>query len=123
MGANIYPQDVEYGLYEENLMADLISRFSLSLVETADRESRPIVNIELRHVVGDADREELAATCHAGVLRHLAKVSRDFAQSLAEDPTAADVRVRIFDPATGPFAATTHKLKNSYLVKETGDRS
>jgi phenylacetate-CoA ligase len=123
MGANIYPQDVEYGLYEENPLAESISRFCLSLVETTDHESRPVVNIELRGPISDAEREELAATCRAGVLRHLAKVSRDFAQSLAEDPTAADVRVRIFDPGIGPFAATDQKLKNTYLVKETDDRS
>ncbi len=86
MGANIYPQDVEYGLYEENPLAEMISRFSLSLVETADHESRPIVNIELRQPIGDPEREELAATCRAGVLRHLAKVSRDFAQHSPKIP-------------------------------------
>jgi phenylacetate-CoA ligase len=116
MGANIYPQDVEYGLYDGNSLADRINRFCLSLVETADHESRPVVNIELREPLDDRQRDHLAEKCREGVLTHLAKVSRDFAQSLAEDPSSADVRVRVFDPGAGPF--DNSKLKNTYLVKE-----
>ncbi len=117
MGANIYPQDVEYGLYDANPLADHINRFCLSLVETTDHESRPVVNIELREPLGQQQRDQLSETCRAGVIRHLAKVSRDFAQSLAEDPSSADVRVRVFPPGGGPFDHT--KLKNTYLVRDT----
>lgn len=117
MGANIYPQDVEYGLYEGNPLADRINRFCLSLVETADHESRPVVNIELREPLDEQQREQLKEKCREGVLNHLATVSRDFAQSLAEDPSSADVRVRVFDQGGGPF--DNSKLKNTYLVKET----
>ena len=39
----------------------------------------------------------------------------DFAQSLEEDPTAADLRVRVLDAGTGPLAGR-QKLKNTYLV-------
>jgi phenylacetate-CoA ligase len=118
MGANIYPQDVEYGLYAGNPAAAAIERFWLGLDEQADLEPRPVVNVELR---ADADldepaRAELARTCRAGVLRHLAAVSRDFAQSLEEDPTAADLRVRVLDAGTGPLAGGPPKLKNTYLV-------
>ncbi|MFC9894280.1 phenylacetate--CoA ligase family protein [Nocardia sp. NPDC127579] len=117
MGANLYPQDVEYGLYQDNPLADRISRFCLSLEELPDLESRPVVNLELRD--GDLDAAErlrLTESCRDGVLSHLAQVSRDFAASLREDPTAADLRVRLYEPGAGPFAAMT-KLKNSYLVE------
>lgn len=118
MGANLYPQDIEYGLYQDNPHADLISRFCLSLEELADLETRPVVNLELRDAaLGAAERGLLADTCRAGVLNHLAHVSRDFATSLREDPSAADLRVRLFDPGDGPFAAMT-KLKNTYLVEQ-----
>ncbi|MFI9503258.1 phenylacetate--CoA ligase family protein [Nocardia sp. NPDC052566] len=117
MGANLYPQDIEYGLYQGNPHADLISRFCLSLEELPDLESRPVVNLELRAADLPAEqRQLLAATCRAGVLDHLARVSRDFAESLREDPAAADLRVRLHDPGDGPFAAMT-KLKNTYLVE------
>ena len=48
MGANLYPQDVEYGLYQGNPHAADIAGFCLSLEELADLEVRPVVNIELR---------------------------------------------------------------------------
>jgi phenylacetate-CoA ligase len=117
MGANIYPQDVEYGLYADNPAAAAIERFCLTLDDGTDLEPRPVVDIELRadSELDDGARAELARTCRDGVLRHLAAVSRDFAQSLAEDPASADLRVRILDAGTGPFAATG-KLKNTYLV-------
>ncbi|MEV0245614.1 hypothetical protein AB0H76_03380 [Nocardia sp. NPDC050712] len=117
MGANLYPQDVEYGLYQDNPYADRISRFCLTLEELPDLESRPVVNLELRDTgLAAGDRLRLAESCRDGVLSHLAHVSRDFAASLREDPSAADLRVRLFEPNAGPFAAMT-KLKNSYLVE------
>ncbi|MEJ3658129.1 phenylacetate--CoA ligase family protein [Actinomycetes bacterium KLBMP 9759] len=120
MGANIYPQDVEYGLYDDNPAAAAIGRFCLTIEEQADLEPRPVVNIELRPdaVLDDEGRAELARRCRDGVLRHLATVSRDFAQSLAEDPTAADLRVRVVRPGEGPFAASAQKIKNTYLVRQ-----
>jgi len=119
MGANLYPQDVEYGLYEGNPYAACIARFCLSLEELPGLEYRAAVNIELREDrdLGLAERQELARICRQGVLDHLAKVSRDFAASLKEDPTAADLRVYVFGSGEGPFARAS-KLKNVYLVKD-----
>lgn len=118
MGANLYPQDVEYGLYTGNPYAAEISRFCLSLEELPGLEYRPVVNIELRSAsLGEKERDELARTCREGVLAHLATVSRDFAESLKEDPTAADLRIRVVDPGEGPFAGL-NKLKNVYLLKD-----
>jgi phenylacetate-CoA ligase len=118
MGANIYPQDVEYGLYQGHAMAHLIEGFCLSLEEHADLETRPVVHVQLRSGVRltDTERQTLTEQCRAGVIAHLASVSRDFAESLAEDPTAADIRLRVCDFGEGPFAATTGKIKNVYLT-------
>ncbi|MBA2310029.1 MAG: phenylacetate--CoA ligase family protein [Pseudonocardiales bacterium] len=120
MGANIYPQDVEYGLYADNPVAADIERFCLTIEEQADLEPRPVVNIELRAgaTLDDDGRARLAELCRQGVLRHLARVSRDFAQSLAEDPTAADLRVRVVESGGGPFGTANQKLKNTYLVRQ-----
>ena len=48
MGANIYPQDVENGLYQDNPLAHQIESFCLTLEEHADLESRPVVHVQLR---------------------------------------------------------------------------
>ncbi|MGW4475414.1 phenylacetate--CoA ligase family protein [Nonomuraea sp. NPDC004354] len=116
MGANLYPQDVEYGLYQGNPYAASISRFCLSLEELPGLEYRPVINVELREGA-EPDRDALAGICREGVVAHLRRVSRDFAESLKEDPTAADLRVRIFDSGEGPFAGLT-KMKNVYLVED-----
>ncbi|GID28850.1 phenylacetate--CoA ligase family protein [Paractinoplanes brasiliensis] len=119
MGANIYPQDIEYGLYDGNPYAHLIEGFCLELVEDERLESRPTIHLQLRSPVRlDAAQQALLTdSCQAGVLAHLTRASRDFAESLAEDPSAADVRVVVHDHGTGPFAGAGPKLKNVYLIK------
>ncbi|MEV6108494.1 phenylacetate--CoA ligase family protein [Streptomyces sp. NPDC051940] len=125
MGANIYPQDVEYGLYAGNPHAEHIEGFCLGLQDGLD--ARPVVHVQLRaNADADAaadpaagtvvDRDALAAVCRAGVLRHLATASRDFAQSLTEDDSAGELAVEIHAYGTGPFAGH-HKIKNTYLVR------
>ena len=123
MGANIYPLDVENGLYLDNPHAAEIESFKLSLLDIGELEQRPVIHLQLREdaqLAPDA-RDELRRASASGVLRHLASVSRDIAQSLEEDPTASDVRIEIHDHGTGVFARGTSKIKNVYLVDE-GDR-
>ncbi|MCO8273746.1 phenylacetate--CoA ligase family protein [Actinoplanes sp. TRM 88003] len=119
MGANIYPQDIEYGLYDSNPYAHQLEGFCLELVQGADLESRPTVHLQLRSGVRlePAQRDLLADACRAGVLAHLTQSSRDFAESLAEDPSAADVRVTVHEHGAGPFTGAAAKLKNVYVVK------
>jgi phenylacetate-CoA ligase len=118
MGANIYPQDVEYGLYTGNPLAHLVESFCLELEERADLESRPVVNLQLREGAAPApgERDALVERCRSGVVRHLAEVSRDFAESLAEDPSAGELRVRVHAFGTGPFAGRNGRIKNVYRV-------
>ena len=121
MGANIYPLDVENGLYLDNPHAASIESFKLSLVDIGDHEQRPVIHLQLRDgtVLDDDARAELARCSAAGVLAHLATVSRDIAQSLEEDATASDVRIEIHAHGTGPFAGGSSKIKNVYLVDES----
>ena len=78
-----------------------------------------MVHLQLRADAGAAPDERRRSPTPAarGYCAHLAAVSRDFAESLAEDPSAGDLRVQVHDPGTGPFAGTDPKIKNVYLVK------
>ena len=119
MGANIYPQDVEYGLYLGNPLAGQLEGFMLTLEETAQLDARPVVNLQLRQGVqlDDAAREQLAATCQKGVVAHLLDVSRDFRQSVEEDASSTQITMRVHDFETGPFVGGGSTIKKVYLSK------
>ncbi len=117
MGANIYPQDVEYGLYEDNEQAHLLEGFMLTLEETETLDARPVVNLELRKGVqlDEAARAELCTTCQRGVVEHLLAVSRDFRQSVEEDASSVQITTRVHDFRSGPFEGTGSRIKRVYL--------
>lgn len=119
MGANLYPIDIENGLYRDNRFAPQIESFKLALVDIGAHEQRPLVHVQLREgaALDAAERDELAQAARGGIVAHLEAVSRDFAQSLEEDPTTADIRVEVHAHGTGPFAGGESKIKNVYLVK------
>jgi phenylacetate-CoA ligase len=123
MGANIYPLDVENGLYLRNPLAHEIASFKLALADVAALEQRPAIHLQLREgsSLDAGQRARLAEAARAGVLEHLARVSRDFAQSLEEDAATGDMRVLVHDAGTGPFAGDGGRIKNVYLV-DAGDR-
>ena len=116
MGANIYPIDVEYGLYRDEELAAAIESFCLELEESPALESRPVVHVQLRkgaHV----DRRSAAERLRLGLVDYLASRSRDFAESLKEDPSAREIRLELHHHATGPFASASGKIKNVYVVR------
>ncbi len=119
MGANIYPIDVEYGLYADERLAGMIESFCLQLEETAELESRPVVNVQLRGNVALAppERDDAAARLRVALVDHLTSASRDFAASVREDPGAADIRVLLHDHGTGPFAGGRTSIKNVYVLE------
>jgi phenylacetate-CoA ligase len=51
---------------------------------------------------------------------HLRSASRDFAEAVREDPSAAEVRVVLHDHGTGPFVGGSSKIKNVYVLKGSG---
>ena len=115
MGANIYPIDVEYGLYRDESLAAAIESFCIELEESADLESRPVVHVQLREAMA-LDGQATAERLRRGLVDHLASASRDFAESLREDPSAAEIRVVLHDHGSGPFAGMRTNVKNVYVV-------
>ena len=53
-----------------------------------------------------------------GLIEHLSATSRDFSESLREDPAAGDVRLVLHEHGAGPFAGQRKAVKNTYVVKE-----
>ena len=102
----------------------MIESFCLELEETAELESRPVVHVQLR-ANGGARRRRSASDVAAqlarrGLVDHLTSASRDFAEAVREDPSAADVRVLLHDHGTGPFAGGSSKIKNVYVLEPEG---
>ena len=116
MGANIYPIDVEYGLYRDESLAAAIESFCLELVESESLESRPVVHVQLR-AGARVDKNEATERLRRGLVEYLASANRDFAESLREDPAAAELRLLLHDHGTGPFTGIPDKIKNTYVVR------
>lgn len=128
MGANIYPLDVQNGLYRDPQVAKLIDSFTIELVDFGELEQRPTLHVQLRDAetfpeaaLSHDQRQRLSTTIADGLLEHLATVSRDVAESLQEDPSAAQLHVRIHDYRQGPFAAESTKIKNVYLTRTSAE--
>jgi phenylacetate-CoA ligase len=123
MGANIYPIDVEYGLYRDENIAPLIESFRLELREESDLESRPVVHVQLRPTAAldTGERERITTTLVSGLVGHLQAASRDFAEAVREDPAAAELRVILHDHGTGPFVGGSQKIKNVYVVRGSAE--
>lgn len=122
MGANIYPLDVENGLYGDRERAAQIASFALSLRERPGStvDTQPVIHLELRHGVAldDEARATLAQGACEGVVAYLARTSRDFAQSLEESERTGDIEVQVHDHGTGPFAVEHTTLKRVYLRQD-----
>jgi phenylacetate-CoA ligase len=109
MGANIYPEDVEAVLYEDQDVARRIHSFLLSVVDDADGTPRPEISLELTDLRGvdDAWRDDRATALAAG----LAALSIDVRSSIAEFPEAMRPIIRTWGPGEGPFAADRGRIK------------
>jgi phenylacetate-CoA ligase len=116
MGANIYPIDVEYGLYRDEALAAAIESFCLELEESPALESRPVVHVQLREG-SKLDPQDATERLRRGLVEYLASANHDFAESLREDPTAAEIRLVLHEHGTGPFAGMSAKIKNVYVVR------
>jgi phenylacetate-CoA ligase len=110
MGANLYPEDVAAGIGDSRA-ADVLGAFCMELAEIDDDEVRPVVHIEAP-AAADVDPAEVAAA----IRRRLATLSADFRAALDESPAAGDLRVRLWDPGTGPFAANAGRIKQRRVV-------
>jgi phenylacetate-CoA ligase len=112
-GANIYPEDVEWGLGESPDSA-AVGGFVLDLAEDHAGVLRPRVHVETWRPPGAYDTG-LAARLAAAIRARLLANSADFRAAVAEDAHAGEIQVLLHEPGSGPFTANCGQIKRRYV--------
>ena len=112
MGANLYPEDVAAGIGDHRRCDDL-GAFCMELLDVDD-DVRPVVHIEAS--VTAADEAALVDELVVTIRSRLAASSADYRAALSEAPAAADIRVHLWPPGTGPFAANAGRIKQRHVL-------
>lgn len=112
MGANIYPADIEAGLYADATLAARVRSYRLSLLEERPGETRPLVSIELER--GEPD-SALADALAGSIERQLLATNRDYQEAVKEYPALMVPVVRTHAPGSGPFADEASRIKHRYV--------
>ncbi len=118
MGANIYPEDIEQGLFAAGEDARRLGAFCLELLDLGGGEQRACVHVEA--LDGVTDDDALADRLRERVLNRLLATNLDFRASVEEDPSAREIIVRLHAPGRGPFAMNTGRIKRRYIVPSSG---
>jgi phenylacetate-CoA ligase len=112
-GANIYPEDVEWGL-GESPDAAAVAGFTLDLAEDHAGVLRPRVHVETWRdpaAYGSGLAARLAATVRTRLLAN----SADFRAAVTEDASAGDIQVLLHERGSGPFIASSRQIKRRYV--------
>lgn len=112
MGANIYPADIEAGLYADPSLAEHVLSFRLSIREETPGETRPLVSIQLARGESSA---LLADALAAAIQRQLAAQNRDYQEAMTEYPALMVPIVELHARGEGPFAGDADRIKHRYV--------
>ena len=112
MGANIYPGDIEAGIYADPTLAEQVLSFRLAIREERPGETRPFVAIQLsRGEPSPALTDALAAA----IIGQLATQNADYQEAMKEYPELMVPMVELHPRGTGPFAGDGDRIKHRYL--------
>lgn len=124
LGANIYPEDVEQGIFGDVPATEerKIKGFAMELVEDNTGQPRPVIYVELNENIETKaiDKKDLQRR----IINRLSLNSRDFKTSLKEDPKAGDIEVKVYKIGEGPFTGMKDRIKRKYIIntkKEDGN--
>jgi phenylacetate-CoA ligase len=112
MGANIYPGDVEGGIYADPALAAHVRSFRLALLEERAGETRPLISIELER---GEPTEELVKALAARIEAHLLATNTDYREAVGEYPELMVPVVRLFAAGIGPFEGSSERIKHRYV--------
>lgn len=112
MGANIYPADIEAGLYADSSLAEHVLSFRLSIREEKPGETRPLVSVQLARGEPSAS---LADALAAAIEGQLAAQNRDYQEAMTEYPALMVPIVELHARGEGPFAGDADRIKHRYV--------
>jgi phenylacetate-CoA ligase len=112
MGANIYPGDIEAGIFAKPAIAEQVLSFRLGLREERPGETRPLVSIQLAR---GAPSAELSAALASAIEAQLAGQNRDYQEAMKEYPALMVPIVELHERGTGPFSDDANRIKHRYL--------
>jgi len=112
MGANIYPADIEAGIYAEPVLAEQVLSFRLAIREERPGETRPLVAVQLAR---GTPAPELALALAAAIERQLALQNADYQEAMKEYPALLVPIVELHARGTGPFAGDADRIKHRYV--------
>ena len=113
MGANIYPADVEGGIYADPALAVAVRSFRLGLLEERPGETRPLVDVELEAATIDPD---LGPALVSTIERYLLATNTDYREAAAEYPALMAPVVRLHPVGSGPFVGSGERIKHRYVA-------
>lgn len=116
MGANIYPEDVEVGLFA-SVYASRLGAFCMELVEDKrTNEVRPCIHVE---VMDGELTDNLTQALQSTLLSKLSELNADFRQAVHEDERAGELQVVLHHAGQGPFAQNIGRIKQRYIIEAT----
>ena len=113
MGANIYPGDIEAGIYADPALAEQVLSFRLAIREDRPGETRPLIAIQLAR--GDPS-PGLADALASAIERQLATANADYQEAMKEYPALLVPIVELHARGSGPFADDADRIKHRYVA-------
>ena len=112
MGANIYPTDIEAGIFSDPALAERVLSFRLAIREERPGETRPLVAVQLARGTPAPD---LAHALAAAIEGQLAAQNADYQEAMKEYPALLVPIVELHARGTGPFAGDADRIKHRYV--------
>ena len=113
MGANIYPADIEAGIYADQRLAEQVLSFRLTLREQRPGETRPLIHIQLAR--GEPS-PALADALAGAIERQLASQNADYQEAMKEYPALLVPIVELHARGSGPFKGDADRIKHRYVA-------
>ena len=113
MGANIYPADIEAGIYADPALAEHVLSFALSIREDRPGETRPLIAVQLAR---GEPTPALTDALTAAIQRQLATQNADYQEAMREYPALLVPIVELHARGTGPFAGDGDRIKHRYVA-------
>jgi len=116
-GANIFPSDVQHGLFSSSL-AKYIHSFFLDTMYAEDKSMFFAVHLELteKSEVSIFNKQQLA-TAEEGIATYLLTVNRDYRESYENNKAALAPRIQLHPYGDALFSQNKTKLKHVYYTK------